>query len=132
MNVAKYYGFLKGANGQYAAGRALINEALSFYRRRNNPEGIAIAQYNLSRLAYAERNYGEAERLLTEARQYWKSTDNHLRVALVYMQEIDIALAQEDKFKAYALAGKIDSLIFVGQLPEEFIQRYKIFRQRIP
>lgn len=132
MSVTKYYGFLKGANGNYVDGRKLINEALAYYRRHNNPEGVAISQYNLSRLAYAERNYGEAIRLLNEAKVHWNAQQNYLRMAMAYMQEIEIALAQEEKQQAYALAGRIDSLIFVGKLPNEFIQRYAKFKERIP
>jgi tetratricopeptide (TPR) repeat protein len=131
MNTMKYYGFLAGANGKLAVGREHINEAIAFYTRRNQPDGLATAQFNLARLAFAEKNYDESQRLLTAAKSYWKQKGDALRLGLIQMQEIEIAVAKGDFMGIQRLVGSTDSLAFTNKLPDGFILRYNNLKKRI-
>jgi tetratricopeptide (TPR) repeat protein len=131
MNTMKYYGFLAGANGKLAVGRQHINEAIAFYTRRNQPDGLATAQFNLARLAYAEKKYDESLQLLTAAKAYWKQKGDALRLGLIQMQEIEIAMAKDDFMAIQRLVGSTDSLVFTNTLPDGFILRYNNLKRRI-
>ena len=131
MNTMKYYGFLTGANGKLAEGRKQINEAIAFYTRRNQPDGLAVAQFNLARLAYAEKKHDESLRLLEAAKAHWKQKGDALRIGLILMQEIEIADAQDDFMGVQRLVGSTDSLVFTNQLPEGFTLRYNNLKKRL-
>lgn len=131
MNTMKYYGFLAGANGKLAEGRQYINETVDFYKRRNQPDGLAFAQFNLARLAFAEKNYEESLRLLAQAKAHWKQKGDALRLGLIQMQEIEIADAQDNFMEKQRLIGSTDSLMFTNQMPDAFILRYSNLKKRI-
>lgn len=131
MNTMKYYGFLAGANGKLAEGRRYINEAIAFYTRRNQPDGLAVSHFNLARLAYAEKKYDESLRWLAAAKAHWKQKGDALRLGLIQMQEIEIADAQDNFMEVQRLLGSTDSLLFTNQLPDGFVLRYNNLKKRL-
>ena len=130
-NTQRYYGFLHAANGHEEEGVKLINEAMAAYTRRNVPEGMAMSHFNLGRLAFAKGDWKTAAPEFAQAKQFYQSQGNGLRVGMIILQELEIAYMNAEVPAMKALQASVDSILKVNPLPDGFTIKYNALKQKI-
>jgi hypothetical protein len=130
-NTQRYYGFLKAANGNEEEGKRLIHDAMAAYTRRNVPEGLAMSHFNLGRIAFAKGDWKSAAEEFTQAKQFYQEQGNGLRVAMIILQELEMAYMNADVNRMKALQSSADSIHAVNPLPDGFTIKYNEIKQKI-
>jgi len=85
--------------GDYAAGKRLLQESLALYREIDDPNGVGRALAGLAYLSICQGHYPEAEALAREAIDRARATGNR-RLLLSSLGDLAIALHQQGQWAA--------------------------------
>lgn len=110
LNVAnnkKFKGYLLGRFGKFAEGKAEINDAINLFQLKNADWGIAVSQFDLSRLFELDNKLDSALFYCKIALGYWKAKGDSSRIFL--NQNLLINLLTKSKELAKAKLLQIES-----------------------
>ena len=84
LNIAnnrKFKGYLLGRFGKFTEGKAQIHEAINLYQLKNAGWGIAVSQFDLSRVFEFENKLDSALFYCKSALRYWKAKEDSERIS---------------------------------------------------
>ena len=96
-NNRKFKGYLLGRFHKFAEGKAEIKQAIDLFQSKNAGWGVAVSQFDLSRLLEFEHQLDSALFHCNTAISYWKSTGNIDRIFLTQNMLINL-LTKTNKF----------------------------------
>jgi non-specific serine/threonine protein kinase len=116
-------GVLARLLGDYPAARALGEESLALARQLDDRRRVAVASYNLGRLAYAQVRYADARVLLEEALAVFREIEHRPgiaaalnRLGLLAFSVGDVAVARKLLEESLAAARETGSSRLVGSV----------------
>ena len=105
-NNKKFKGYLLGRFGKFEEGKSEILQAINLFQLKNALWGVAVSQFDLSRLYELENKLDSALHYCNIAISYWKTTDNNARVFLNQNMLINLLTKSKDIVKAKLLQNE--------------------------
>jgi hypothetical protein len=110
-NLRKYRGFLLAHLNHFPEGKSEINHAIALYTEKEKEFGIAVSQFNFSRLYEFENNLDSAFYFAFAALKYWETQTDTFRILTINNQLINLYLKSGNLLKAGEIQDSSEKLL---------------------
>ena len=114
LNIAnnkKFKGYLLGRSGNFTEAKIEINSAIELFQAKGAAWGVAVSQFDLSRVYEFENKLDSAVYFSSIALVYWKSVNNNARVLILQTMLINLYTKAKDFNNAKAYQKDAEKLI---------------------
>lgn len=124
-NLRKYTGYLHGMVGNFDQAKADIKEAKRLYNKMAYDQGMAVAEYNLSRVLFQEGNYKDSAVEFDKSVKFWEEKENAGRLFSMYTFGIDLFNKLEDVNRVEQFKEANYKMMTTIRLPELELDKFK-------
>jgi len=98
-NLRKYKGYLLGNLGQFSEAKSEIHTAIYLYQLKHKEFGVAVSQFDLSKVYDNESKFDSAVYFANSALRYWKTQGDTFRILSnkIELMHLFIKLRKYDK-----------------------------------
>ena len=115
-NNRKYLGYLYGKKGYYEKGKSEIFKAISLFSLKSYEAGVAVSNFDLSKVYGYEKRYDSALLYIDKALNYWQQKADTFRVLTNSNQKLYLLIQTKNYNDAKTLQHKSEKLLVKKKL----------------
>jgi tetratricopeptide (TPR) repeat protein len=123
-NLYKYVGLLKGQTGKLDEGIEDLQKAIFFYRILGFPEGLAVAERNLAKVFFLQKEYAKTKALLSKSTHFWRQKGDQGRVFGNNLLGIELYRVLGEKAKEQRLLIENRTILESSDIPPIMENRF--------
>lgn len=113
LNIAnnkKFKGYLLGRFGKFSDAKSEIKQAIDLFRSKNREWGVAVSEFDLSRVYEFENKLDSAIYYCTSSLTYWKSQNDIFRIVNNQTMLIHLLVKDKQLSKAKSIQEELEQL----------------------
>lgn len=115
-NNRKYLGYLYGKKGFYEKGKTEIFKAISLFSLKSYEAGVAVSNFDLSKVYGFEKKYDTALLYIDKALNYWQQKADTFRILTNNNQKLFLLIQTKNYEDAKLLQQKSEKLLVKKKL----------------
>ena len=130
-NNLKFKGYLLGMLNNYNEAKQEVRSAINLYKSKNSLMGVAVSQFDLSRVYEHEKKLDSAIYFSNTSLNFWKSINNSWRIFNVQTMLINLFIKSKQYENALKIQKQSDLLIDSKEIQSRDLADYYILLERL-
>ena len=110
-NLRKYKGYLLGFLHRFQEAKQEITLALELYKAKNNSFGVAVSQFDFSRVYGIEGKTDSAFYFANSALDFWAPRKDTFRIITLHLQLINLCCLTKDLVRAEKIQQQTETMV---------------------